>query len=265
MSHHLRWPVMLLTIITTALAHMPAHSQQASQTPTAPAERSANAEVEEDAPQLQVFHLKYLKAETAAKVIQTLLSREKVRVATDPRTNAVIVEGSATHSRAVEALLKEMDRNEPDFDIAVSTEPKVENLTLRLVWLLEGAPETGLPAPLSDAFEELQRLGVPGLGVAGQLLIKTTSENQFSLSSELEVDSLGAPCLLTLEGYVESPQRLRLSIDVRQKGDGPEQQPAPSLMRIETSLAIQPGKAIVLGANPTGKHTSAFIVLVEKP
>jgi hypothetical protein len=184
--------------------------------------------------EVKVFQLAKSPVAEAARTIESLFGAQTLRVATDDRTNSLIVLGAAESLASVEALLTRMDSQntarakapgQPSVQPAAGT-PR--SLLLRIFWLADGLPSDELQNP--DEFLPKSVLSaVARLGLSGPRLV-TQTVNSLAVGDEGAVDfgiSVPAvlfkqPANLNCTGHMHSTaDQSRIGLDMRISVGGP--------------------------------------------
>jgi hypothetical protein len=211
--------------------------------------------------ELRVYHLKYTQADTAGQLVIEVFDGQPLRVATDTRTNALIVSGPQELHKEVEALLQNLDQAAAKPDLAQDELPPMQ---VRLFWLATDLNDGSIPQALEPVVQEMTELGIHELRLAGQMSINvgTVSKSQFTVSGAPQLS--GQEYLLELKGSLwrkESGEiMMQSTIDCR-KGWA-EKTP---IANIQTTIETPLNQFIVLGTTTAGSSNSVFVLqLVPK-
>jgi hypothetical protein len=137
--------------------------------------------------EVKVFTLNKSPAAEAARTIESLFGAQTLRVATDDRTNSLIVLGAPNSLMAVEALLGRMDQQTSagPSDVHPPTNPP-RSLLLRIFWLADGLPTDEYQNP--DEFLPKSVLNaVDRLGISNPRLI-TQTVNSLAVAEDQAVE-----------------------------------------------------------------------------
>lgn len=218
--------------------------------------------------QLRVFTLKAIPTdknlENALSVI--FAGRQGARFAIDPVRNQVIVYCDEQTSDMVTALLSKLDstpERQPTFDVQI-----------RVIWLVNGAPEENapkLPDDLGPVLRTLVRMGIDKPVLAAQTMVVTSIENPFVAKGTARVDQ-GGLCDFSVTGFArDNKDGSRLSLNL-QAGRADQARPAQfggenrrqDILHLETEIAAPMGHIVVLGMTPTANLTSVFLVQIQR-
>ena len=169
---------------------------------------------------------------------------------TSPQRVRVMVSATEdTHAR-IERLIARYYSNEKQRISA--------NRKIHVTWLVAGNSSIGsaVPANLQEVAAELARQGVENVRVAAHAAVRVSLGNTFSIASEANLQS---PYVLSVQGEVGPPNdspEMQIAIEATRGDD------ADSLARLQTVISAPPNHPVVLGVNPIGKLTSAFVVTI---
>ncbi|HVJ81438.1 MAG TPA: hypothetical protein VNC50_10250 [Planctomycetia bacterium] len=213
---------------------------------------------------------------------------EPFRIASDARTNSVIVQTSDSRlMMAAEALIMKLDQQTP----APTRAPVVESrdVILRLFWLraeeraLPGGAATDLPEDFAKTVvPELNRLGYVHLRNLGQSIVRLTLRRQpadlssggFGRKSEQNLDLShsvkdgDSEYQLRLSGLVKLTDQpdIKLSLSAQRISAGqPERNARQSnqVASLASEISTPFGEYVVLGVSPTSGFTSIFVLQVQ--
>jgi hypothetical protein len=137
--------------------------------------------------EVKVFTLNKSPAAEAARTIESLFGAQTLRVATDDRTNSLIVLGAPNSLTAVEALLGRMDQQNSagPSDVHPPANPP-RSLLLRIFWLADGLPTDEYQNP--DEFLPKSVLSaVDRLGITNPRLV-TQTVNSLAVAEDQAVE-----------------------------------------------------------------------------
>lgn len=211
---------------------------------------------EEPKGELRVYHLRHTQADTAGQLVIEVFDGQPLRVATDARTNALIVSGPQELHKEVEALLQNLDQAAAKPDLAQDELPPMQ---VRVFWLATGSNDGKLPAVLEPVAKEMTELGIEDLTLAGQMSINvgTVSRSQFTISGAPEFS--GQQYFLELEGSLWRKENgaimMQSSINcARDLGE------KVSIANIHTTIETPLNQFIVLGTTTAGTSNSVFVL-----
>ncbi len=138
--------------------------------------------------QVSVFRLKYLPANSAAVTISALLGEKGFRMATEEKSNQLIVSAPAEISKAIDELLQKIDtapaqKNENRVASQQQSAPK--SLQVHTFWLADEMPTSSRPDHLPESvIEALNKIGVryPGIVAQSTTSLIAKSRNDVSMS-----------------------------------------------------------------------------------
>lgn len=140
---------------------------------------------------------------------------------------------------------------------------KSESKRVRVVWLVSGIESSQpLPKDLVPIVAELDKLGIQGLAVAAQSIVRTTSNSEFNITAKVEIND--DICDLRIEGTLIEKNEMSISVlaskanDLNSRG----RTNAANLATINTKIRAPIGHPVVLGVSPLAKRSSAFVVTV---
>jgi hypothetical protein len=137
--------------------------------------------------EVKVFTLNKSPAAEAARTIESLFGAQTLRVATDDRTNSLIVLGAPNSLTAVEALLGRMDQQNSagPSDVHPPTNPP-RSLLLRIFWLADGLPTDEYQNP-DDFLPRSVLSAVDRLGISNPRLV-TQTVNSLAVTEDQAVE-----------------------------------------------------------------------------
>jgi len=186
------------------------------------------------------------------------------RLALDRQHNQIVARGTDEALAEVESILRQFDRPMADDD-AQQEERTGGQVRLRVVWLVskEAGTTRAVPEDMLEVVDELQGLGITGLGLGAQTMIQTVLDDPFSSSSFTQ---LNARWNMTIQGTVSAERdqfRLTLRISTRSQRppstSGNEGHSVDSA-EFETTILTASGHSIVLTMSPIGTMDSVFVV-----
>jgi len=182
-------------------------------------ERTRDLPVIQDG-ETKVFALVNVQAPEAAGTIESLFGAQ-LRVATDERSNALIVFGKADTVKAVEALLMRLDQKATSVDGQVGSVPSPQSLLLRIFWLADGLPEGEgeepneyLPAAVIKATE---RLGLDDPRLVAQTVnsLAVSGEGPVEFATSVPAVVFKQPAGLNCTGRMRAVVADRAGVDVQ--------------------------------------------------
>jgi hypothetical protein len=221
--------------------------------------------------ELKLFALRYANSESAAKLFTTLIGKN-AQVATDPRTNTLLMFGQPEDLAVAEALLLRLDRNPAPEKPKPSTAYEV-----RAVWMGgDVIRELGpaLPEDLKDVAAELERSGMKKPQLIGQMRVRTTADGQFEIKASPDFADQAAT--FTASGKVkEQAGVLEVAVELAGRQEGMKRSGAAGLVPatggtsrdlfdIRTKITLPPKQIVVLATAPVGAVTSAVAIQVTE-
>lgn len=210
--------------------------------------------------QLRVYTLKSIPTDqNLEKALGVIFAgRQGARFAIDPARNQVIVYCDEQTSDMVTALLSKLDstpERQPTFDVQI-----------RVIWLVNGAPEESapkLPEDLGPVLRTLVRMGIDKPVLAAQTMVVTSIDNPFVAKGTARVDQ-GGLCDFSVTGMArDNKDGSRLSLNL-QAGRADRAQGKQDILHLETEIAAPMGHIVVLGMTPTANMTSVFLVQIQR-
>jgi hypothetical protein len=203
--------------------------------------------------EVKVIALAKAPADETARTIESLFGPQTIRVATDDRTNSLIVLGDAASLNSVEALLARIDQqsnnkaNTPG-GTATSGTKATQSLLLRIFWLADGLPEgEGQdPAPYvpQPVLKAVQRLGLNGPLLVSQTVnsLAVGNDGPVEYSTVVPAIVFKQPTNLSCAGHMRPviDDRAGLDVQISVMGQGINCQ-------LSGSLATPLGHYMVLG------------------
>jgi hypothetical protein len=203
--------------------------------------------------QIKIFTLVHAEPASAAHLLATLLPRSAhIAIAVDERTRSLVASGSRDALAIAEAVLTRLDveasRERPKF---------TANYEVRVLWLANDDKGKPPAAELKDVVAELARLGVKDPRQVGQIVVRASAGNRFSLSSLAYY--AGQPNKLTVSGVLLEKNEGGVMLDIAIKA---QKLPEPILSDITTRIVLPEKQYVVLATAPIGDVTSVFVVQV---
>jgi Bacterial type II/III secretion system short domain len=211
-------------------------------------------------PRTDVFPLRFLKADrTLEQALRLVVHPPNGAFAFDLRTNQVVVSADPRTLDEVKELLRRLDDPVHGQPPALNREVQV-----RVVWLASGLPKeaSNPPADLKNVVEELGKIDVKDLRLVSQSVVKTITENSFTLAGSGE---LNGPCNLSIEGTVSlrEPDDPSVQITInatRQTRDRAGASREIPICRLATTISAPWSQSVVLGVTPSENLASVFVV-----
>jgi uncharacterized protein YjeT (DUF2065 family) len=206
--------------------------------------------------ELVVYPLRHTQADFTGQLVVEVFDGRPLRVATDPRTNSLIVSGPKELHDEVRALLENLDQAAATPDLAQDELPPMQ---VRVFWLASGLKEGSIPEALEPVVQEMTELGIHELRMAGQMSINvgTVSKSQFTVSGTPELG--GQEYLLELKGSLWRKEggeiMMQSTIDCRR--GWAEKTP---IANIQTTIETPLNQFIVLGTTTAGTSNSVFVL-----
>ncbi len=222
--------------------------------------------------QLKVFQIVNADPAVLLEAISEIFDSDRIRLAVDPRTNAILAKGPERDLNIVEAILLRLDEQ------AGRELARPQAFRVRVVWLASGLSSEEAAEPAADLKEvlvELRKVGVDGLRQVGQVMVMTLSGSDFEVScapmlgetrADTEIngrlqEAEGVPYLnIDISGSRLAYVPLPTPTEIR---PGPNRvQRAELVARLATEIVAPCGQYVVLGVTPAAKMTSVFVVQV---
>lgn len=210
--------------------------------------------------EIQVFSLKHAAVNNSlilslAEVLHDTRRRgvSRMLLSMDQSTNQLIARGTVANLTQLGALLERLDR--PAQEARAATD-----INVRLIWLTTSATRE-VPADMKDVTDALADMGITGLSMAAQTIIRTTNRSEFVTEFTTGGDE---PWFVRFEGTAETSDAENWTMTVslrarRARSDGPG---VPGSVEFETRLSTQAGHFVVLGVSPIGDTDSVFVLQV---
>jgi hypothetical protein len=237
-------------------------------------------------PVIRIYRLEHAEAESVLSIVSGMLGGGDSSYATtlDPRTNSVIVRSSDSVHEQVRALLSELDVPAAPGEASTLFE-KPDDMPqaarVRVAWLVSGAAEqTGLrdvPDDLAGVREEMERLGVKDLKLAGQFVVSVLAtgeskgfkaEGSVQLEHEWEFHLQGryVPVVkamghdqLELEVITETRKPYEV-----ERGGAIAVEYESDITSVSTRLALPFDHPVVLATAPSRTMSSVFVVTLSE-
>jgi hypothetical protein len=213
-----------------------------------------------DGAEVKVYELKYAPAESVASAVTELMGEQTARIATDNRTNAVVVYGKPQSLPMIEALVARLDqRSTPDKKPVNEAEVDTTPLMLRVFWLADGLkgeggdPSSVLPTNVCAAVEKLG-LEEPAIVTQNVTTLSVGSDNPAEFATEIPALLLGKQVTLDLGGKLTlaASDRAALAMTAQVSGGGMNSQLKGSLsMRLGHYMVLGTSNLVVPDANNT--------------
>lgn len=210
----------------------------------------------------ELIELRSKPARSLREMLQLTIDPRRTNFVVDESRNMVVVRGSKSEVDRIRELVQLVDHTQPK---AQPNEP----LKLRVIWLTtkrDDAPVAKMPADLNPVIASLEKIGIDNLGLATQLLVNVGEPNeQFSIQGAVAGDMILVDGVR--QGEKSAPARLELNISV----EGPAQQhpsgrgqQRESVAQLRAAVTLAPQQMVVLGASPTQRGNSVFVVQLFK-
>jgi hypothetical protein len=202
---------------------------------------------------VQAFPLMHTHADgNLTGTLMSILGSRGLRVANDPFSNQIIARGSKVTLAELGRVIQSIDKPRADAEAAGTGQ-----LQVRLLWLVDKLGEQGrlIPADLNPVLAELKGLGIEGLRLAAQTVVRATTGRPFNTRFAAV---LQAPWDVQFEGMAGTDAAVRqidLQIEAR-PNDG------PGGVDLHTTIVTVTGHYVVLSANPIEGLQSVFVVQV---
>ncbi len=210
-----------------------------------------------------VLQLKDIAADAElGQALNLALEGTNSRFSLDARRRMVVLSGDTAATNRAKDVIARLEQLAARPAPAV---PTVQNVQIRLIWLVNLANNDELPSPpedMKDVLATLAKIGFNKPRLAAQSLVSASPETQFHLKG---IAGLGGPCRFSAEGQYNGADTPGLSIKVNVTRDRAGTKMADDLCQIQTEITAPPGHFVVLGMTPTDNLTSALIVQIIKP
>lgn len=214
---------------------------------------------EEGDEEIQVFSLRHAAANGVLISSLTEVLHDsrrgafRMRLSMDQSTNQLIARGTPATLAQLGALLEQLDKPAHEAQSA-------PDINVRLIWLTTSATRK-VPADMKDVTDALADMGITGLSMAAQTIVRTTNRSEFGLQFTTGGDE---PWLVRFSGTAKTSDAenwmLEVSVNGRQAQSGREG--IPGFVEFETRLSTQAGHFVVLGVSPIGDTDSVFVLQV---
>ena len=177
----------------------------------------------------------------------------RLRLSVDPDTNQVIAGGSVATLEQLGEVLESIDR-------PARREQGSGEISVRLLWLTTEATRD-LPPDMADVADALHEIGIDGLGLAAQTLIRATSDSTFA--TEFTAGAID-PWLVSFEGTAQARDDgdwvMEVAIQAHQARVGPDE--IRGSINLQTRLTTEAGHFVVLGVAPIRDVDSVFVLQI---
>lgn len=208
--------------------------------------------------EVRVYPLKHALADARIAAIGEVLSvveRGALRLwlSVDPDTNQVIARGSVETLEQLGEVLEAIDR-------PARREPGSGEISVRLLWLTTEATRD-LPPDLADVVDALDEIGIDGLGLAAQTVIRATGDSTFG--TEFTAGAID-PWLVSFDGTARARDDgnwvMEVAIQARQARAGRDE--IRGSINLQTRLTTEAGHFVVLGVAPIMDVDSVFVLQI---
>jgi hypothetical protein len=216
-----------------------------------------------DAPQVKVFSLAQFHIEPdegLEAMLRVLMPTPKSGTFTvDARRKVVVVYADQSTAERVHVLLMSlwMERE-------TKLEPAVEDLQVRLFWMVSGGGQRGgseLPDNFKEIAGELTRLGMANPRLAAQITLRTETGARFESATTV---ALAGSHDLTISGTTsDRKDRVGLSLNITVSQSSPRRS-SRHPVSLRTQLAVPFDRPVLLGVTPSESLSSAFAVQVGR-
>jgi Bacterial type II/III secretion system short domain len=208
---------------------------------------------------VEVFSLEHAQANPLLiETLDDVLGRDgqghqNLRLSYDQLSNQLVARGESRALAQLSALVKELDRPAP-------FEQQSGDIDVRLIWLTSGA-KGKVPADLEDVTDALEEVGIEGLGMVAQTIVRTTNRSDFMTEFATGGDE---PWRVRFGGSAQTTDAehwtMEVSLSGRQANPSPET--FPGSVEFDTRLSTQSGHYVVLGVAPIGDVDSVFVLQI---
>jgi hypothetical protein len=220
-----------------------------------------------DKVETHVFHLKYIRATEATRILRDLLGNEvgpkgALRLSVEEDSNTLLVRGDPDRILQVAAILQRIDVEAAD-RAAAKPEPATGDYQVRVFWLVNNPDrkEAGeLAGDLRDVAAELGKMGIDRIRLAAQVAV--APGGRFELNGTAKLDM---PYHLAVAGTAADRKGavgIELSVSVTYVPTAKQSHQVDSL---RTRVTAPLGRSVVLGIIPTEGTVSAFVLRVTRP
>ena len=204
-------------------------------------------------PQVRVYPIRAANVAEIAGILTQVFARSSDK---QPRELSLAYDTASRQivARAEPAILARLEDVLKSLDVLPSAAAPDE-MACRLIWLVSGT-STARPIPddLSAVVNELSTLGIDGLGLAAQSIIRVRSGHEFETSFGVELDESWQ---MRVRGEVLSTTRESRELQIQLEGRARSETPPVS---VETVIQAPAGHFVVLGATPIGPRDSVFVL-----
>ena len=212
--------------------------------------------------EVRVFRLAYADSASLVQILSDIKKGGSTRIATDRKTNSIIVSATATDLREIEALVQALDRPGQQQESRNADRQPKEHRSVRvhLAWIV-GRPlnEKPIPPALQPIVKELEKLGFKSSALATQAVIRTLPGGRFNCTCQFAIRhpaSLQAHGTLSAPEGGDGPLTLQIEIGTHDLSTDPKTE----LSTVQTVISAPLGHPVVLAVNPSGDFMSAFVV-----
>ncbi|MDP7016198.1 MAG: secretin N-terminal domain-containing protein [Pirellulaceae bacterium] len=196
---------------------------------------------------------------SAIQWMQMHSPRQQLMAAFDDVAGRLIVSASSADEMAkIESLIEAVD-------VPVQAAAAAESLRIRFVWLAAGSEDGGPPPPkdMGEVVTELERIGIRDLRMRGQFLVNSNGTGSFTVNGSVTGDDKEQSQIsISVNGQVEKTEHDRVTLGVTASLTQVGVRGQTSLADLETSISAKFGHFVVLGAAPSKKETSVFVLRV---
>jgi type II secretory pathway component GspD/PulD (secretin) len=216
-----------------------------------------------DAPQVKVFSLAHYHVEPdegLEAMVRVLIPTARTgKFTVDARRNVVVVFADQPTIERVQVLLISL-RMERE----TKPQPAVEDLQLRLFWIVSGAGRRGgsdLPEDFKEIAGELTRLGMASPRLATQITFRTETGARFESAATV---ALAGSHQLTITGTTgDRKNSVGLSLTINVSQSAPRRSSRRPLS-LRTRVSVPLDRRVLLGVTPGESLTSAFVIQVSR-
>ena len=210
---------------------------------------------------------------TMNKILHTIFRDQGVRIALDPTSDSIIMQGTDEELKAAENIIEEIEKiaNKPE---EPQPQEKPQSFLLTFYFVKSGVEEqddrTPLPKILERVEKALARSGLQNLSLMAPLSIRTQENSEFralgSLWGDTKVEDEYPKVVVSVKGRValqDFPNTAQLDIEAEIVG-----QKGPVLFSLETSTTVPLEEIVMFATAPVPRDQSfaqaqAIVMIVQ--
>lgn len=205
----------------------------------------------------QLFYLKHVEADVAARLLSSLLRGAEARIVADKRLNGLYIQAKEPDQHTIASLLERIDiESAPDPPLAGASADSQRRLMF--YWLASGRDfETDKPVPrhLQPVIEGLEEMGIQNVQLVSRS-VAALDGRDVTLNSTVRASN--RTFNLELEGRLtsEGDETPRLNLNVRANQ-------ADDVSHVETTITAPYNHFVVLGTTGLGDLENAFVIQIQ--